>query len=119
MSDKFEDAVEKQSVAVAVGAAAGIATGLAQTAAPHLRGPGTFVANNSAQFYNSATSALKNHKGITGAAGAGAAAVLHGVGATTIGAAVAAVAAPVVVAAAVGGAVYGLFKLVQKINDEW
>ena len=107
---------EETAIKAAVGTAAGVATGVANTSAPHLLGRGVGLTNASANFFNGATKAYKNHKGLAGAVSAGTAAVVgHGAVAT-----VAVAAAPVVLAtAAIGAAAFGVFKLIQHIQDEW
>jgi hypothetical protein len=106
--------METTAVKVATGAAMGVGTGLANAAAPHAKTIGMGAANASASFFNGATKALKNHKGVAGAISAGTAAVVgHGAAATLVVAA-----APVVVAGAAIAAVgFGIFKLVEKLNE--
>ncbi len=104
----------------AIGAAAGVASGMKNMSAPHGRGIGTGVGNASAKFFNGATKALKNHKGFSGAMGAGTAAVLGSGHVSVAAVSTAAVAAvPIVLAtAAAGGAIWGICKLVEKLKDE-
>jgi hypothetical protein len=110
-----EEKVVLAATKIGIGAATGIATGVSNVAAPHLRGMGTGAVNASTNFFNGATKALKNHKGVAGAVSAGTAALLgHGVVATAVVAA-----APVVaVTAAAGAAAFGLYKLVKYVQDE-
>lgn len=107
-----EEAAIKTAVKVGMGAVGGIVTGMKAMPAPHAAHAA--VANLSANFFNGATKALKTHKGVSGAVAAGAAAVA---GSSAVAAA-AVVAAPYVAATAVvGGAAYGVYKLVGFLRD--
>ena len=106
------------AIKVGVGAAAGVASGVANAAAPHVRAVGSGAVNASSSFFNGATKALRNHKGITGALGAGTVAVVgHGVVGTAIIAAAPVVAVTAAVGAVAGGTVFGLFKLYKALVD--
>jgi hypothetical protein len=111
-----EDAVVKAATGVAVGTAAGVAAGLANAAtAPHAMVRGAGVANAASKFSHGTTVALRHHKSLGAALGAGATAVIgHGALAT-----VAVAAAPVVLAtAAVGGVFFGAYKLVKFFTED-
>jgi hypothetical protein len=106
---------KEQALSAGLGAVAGVATGLTKTLASTKFPPvGVGLAAPASKFFHSAVRAMKSHKGLVGALGAGATAV---VGPTVAGAAVAA--APVVIAAApfvlgaaaVGGAIWGIRKV--------
>jgi hypothetical protein len=106
-----EDVLKKAAIQAGIGAAAGVGTTLANTSAPHVRG----VAGASANFASGVTKALKNHKGVAGALAAGTTAV---VGTGAVGTAVVAALPVVAVAAAVGGAAFGVFKLVERFRNK-
>jgi len=106
--------LEETAVEVGLGAAAGLATGLTNVSAPqvhHLLIGDAF--NKTANATNVATKSFQQHHKIGTALAAGTTAVLgHGV----IGAAVVAVAPVAAVAAVVGGAAFGIFKLVEHLR---
>jgi hypothetical protein len=109
-----EEIADTTAIKVGMGAAAGAASGIANAAAAsqihnNMIKPGAY--NASSKYLHAATKALKQHKGLTGAAVAGGAAVAHG----AVGAAVASVALPVVVAGAAG---WGVYKLAKYIKDK-
>lgn len=111
-----EEAVVNAAAGAAMGTAAGVAAGLANAAtAPHAVGRGTGVANAAAKFSHGTTVALRHHKSIGAALGAGATAVIgHGAIATA-----AVAAAPVVIAtAAVGGTFFGIYKFVKYLTED-
>jgi hypothetical protein len=111
------DKLKVAAAGAAIGAAAGAATGFANAAAPHVIGKGAGVVNASSNFFNGASKALRSHKGVAGAVSAGTAAVFGG---HTALAALAVTAAPAVaVTAAAGGAIFGVYKLVKYIQEEW
>ena len=110
-----EEKVLLGAAKVAVGAVAGTVTGLSNAAAPHVRAIGSGALNASSNFFNGATKALKNHKGVSGALGAGTAAVIgHGAVAT----AAVALAPVAAVTAVVAGASFGIYKLIKYVQDE-
>jgi hypothetical protein len=110
-----EEQILVNAAKIGIGTAAGVATGLKNVSAPHLKGIGTGLTNLSSNFANGATKALRHHKGVAGAISAGTVAVV-GHGAV---AAAAVAAAPVVFAAAVaGGAILGICKLVTAVRNK-
>jgi hypothetical protein len=109
----LQDKLVGSAVKVGVGAVAGVVSGLKNNPAPHV---GRGLATASSNFANGVTKALRRHQGVGGAIGAGAAAVIgHG----AVAAAVVAAAPAVLATAAAGGAVFGVYKLVEYIRDEW
>jgi hypothetical protein len=109
-----EKALVGAAVKAGVGAVAGIATGLSKTMpAPHAAHAA--ISNFSASFFNSATKALRSHKGLSGALAAGTTAAITS---PTIAAAVIVAAPYVAVTATLGGAAFGAYKLVEFIRGK-
>jgi hypothetical protein len=108
-----ENNVELTALKVGMGAATGIASGLANAAAaPQVHHAIRMGAvNTSASFFHGVTKALRHHKGIGPALGAGTAlAIGHGAIGAAAGAAVVAAAPVVMVAGAVGLGIWGVTK---------
>jgi len=111
----MEEQILVYAAKVGIGTVSGVVTGLKNATAPHLVGRGTGAINASSNFANGFTKAMKQHRGVAGAFGAGTAAVIgHGAVATAVVAA-----APVVAVTAVaGGAIFGVCKLVEFIRNK-
>lgn len=110
-----EEQILLNAAKAGIGAAAGLVTGLKNAASPHFVGRGMGAVNVSSKFANGFTKAMKQHRGIAGAASAGAAAV---VGQGAVATALVAAAPAIALTAAAGGAVFGIYKLVEHISKK-
>jgi hypothetical protein len=111
-----EEALLVNAAKVGVGTAIGVVSGLRNASAPHVNGIGTGLVNGLSKFSNGATKAIRNHRGAAGAISAGTAAVVgHG----AVAAAVVAAAPAVVATAVVGGALFGIYKAIKYVRDEF